>query len=53
MCGRYYADDDTIREIARLVGEIDKTGTEAGDILPSRQAAVITGLGHPLGLSEI
>ena len=48
MCGRYYADDDTIREIARLVGEIDKTGTEAGDILPSRQAAVITGLGHPL-----
>ncbi len=53
MCGRYYADDDTIREIARLVGEIDKTGTEAGDILPSRQAAVITGLGHPLAAARM
>lgn len=53
MCGRYYADDDTIRGIARLVGEIDKTGTEAGDILPSRQAAVITGLGHPLAAARM
>lgn len=53
MCGRYYADDDTIREIARLVGEIDKTGTEAGDIPPSRQAAVITGLGHPLAAARM
>ncbi len=53
MCGRYYADDDTIREIVRLVGEIDKTGTEAGDILPSRQAAVITGLGHPLAAARM
>lgn len=53
MCGRYYADDDTTREIARLVGEIDKTGTEAGDILPSRQAAVITGLGHPLAAARM
>lgn len=45
MCGRYYVDDETAREIERIVRTI---GTEVknqktGDIYPSQTATVLTG----------
>lgn len=45
MCGRYYVDDETMREIERLVGDIDRKECLRGarDIYPSQEAAVLTG----------
>lgn len=45
MCGRYYIDDETAREIERLVRHLDQKLTGAGkrDVFPSGQAPVITG----------
>lgn len=45
MCGRYYIDDNTAREIERLVRHLDRELTTDGkrDIFPSSQAPVITG----------
>lgn len=46
MCGRYYVDDDTAKEIERLVRDIDaklKKEKRLGDIRPSDKAAVLTG----------
>ena len=49
MCGRYYIDDDTAREIEKLVRRVDeKMGKaenihlQAGDIHPSELAPVVT-----------
>lgn len=44
MCGRYYADEDTLQEIERLVRRLDerlKSRSYKQDILPSQRAAVI------------
>ena len=48
MCGRYYVDDDTAREIEKLVRQVDeKMGKaenihlQAGDIYPSELAPVV------------
>ena len=46
MCGRYYVDDDTIREIEKIVRHVEQklcreTGT--GDIFPTSRAPVIVG----------
>ncbi|MCJ7846080.1 SOS response-associated peptidase [Blautia sp. NSJ-175] len=45
MCGRYYIDDDTIREIEKLVRQIDKKLLEekSRDVFPSQSAPVVTG----------
>ena len=45
MCGRYYVDDETAREIEKVVREVDaKLRKERmGDIYPSQTAAVLTG----------
>ncbi len=45
MCGRYYVDDETVREIERVVREIDGKVKSvcAGDVYPSQAAAVLTG----------
>lgn len=45
MCGRYYVDDDTAREIERLARNVDgRTGRQGSrDIHPSEAAAVLTG----------
>ena len=45
MCGRYYVDDDTAREIEKVVREVDdKLRRECrGDVYPSQSATVITG----------
>lgn len=54
MCGRYYVDDKTAREIERLVKEIsDRARLEQmrRDVFPSDEAAVLTGGGNALTLS--
>lgn len=44
MCGRYYIDDDTAREIEKLVRKVDQKINEMGrDIHPSESAPVLTG----------
>ena len=43
MCGRYYVDDDTAREIEKIVQKIDRRNRYKGDICPSQNALVITG----------
>lgn len=45
MCGRYYVDDETVREIEKVVREVDaKLQKERmGDVYPSQTAAVLTG----------
>lgn len=45
MCGRYYIDDDTAREIEKIVREVDAKlqKQRVGDIVPSQTATVITG----------
>ena len=49
MCGRYYVDDDTVREIEKLIRQVDEKmrkaesiHLQAGDIRPSEAAPVIT-----------
>ena len=48
MCGRYYVDDDTAREIEKLIRQVDEKirkaesiHLQAGDIHPSEVASVI------------
>ena len=42
MCGRYYVDDDTVRQVEKLVSQVgDKMG-KAGDIHPAEMAPVVT-----------
>ncbi len=45
MCGRYYVDDETAREIEKVVREIDRKlkDVHTGDVYPSQAAAVLTG----------
>lgn len=45
MCGRYYVDDDTAREIEKIVKELDRKhrGRLSGDIHPSEISTVLTG----------
>lgn len=48
MCGRYYIDDETARQIERLVADIDRemNHRKTGDIRPSEQALVLKGSGN-------
>lgn len=46
MCGRYYVDDETAKEIEKLVRNIDnrlKAASKPGDIYPTNQAMVLQG----------
>lgn len=45
MCGRYYIDDEAVREIEKLVRYVDKKlgQQKIGDIHPSENALVLTG----------
>ena len=45
MCGRYYVDDETAREIEKIVRDLDRKlhVERTGDIRPSQRAAVIKG----------
>ena len=44
MCGRFYVDDETAREIEKVIRQVnDKiNGVPRGDICPSMEAAVLT-----------
>lgn len=54
MCGRYYADDETIREIKKIVREVDeKIKRKGGDVYPSQPAAVLAGRGTQLHAEEM
>lgn len=51
MCGRYYVDDDTAREIEKLVRRIDEKRRgriETGDVYPGKDAPVLSGKGGSL-----
>ncbi len=41
MCGVFYVDDETMREIQKIAGKIDKNVAAAGDIYPSRPALIL------------
>lgn len=42
MCGRYYVDDDTAREIQRLIRDVEqKLQVSSGDIHPTEKAPVL------------
>ena len=45
MCGRYHVDEETMREIKRLVQQIEggEAGHKTGDICPSDTAPVLSG----------
>ena len=45
MCGRFYVDDDTAKEIERTIRKVDeqlKRQQRTGDIYPTQTAAVIS-----------
>jgi putative SOS response-associated peptidase YedK len=41
MCGRYYVDDDTAKEIERLVNAIDQKLVKHGEIYPTNQVPIV------------
>ncbi len=41
MCGRFYVDDDTLKEIEKLVKRIDNKRAKTGDVHPSEPAMVL------------
>ncbi len=54
MCGRYYVDDETAREIEKLVKEIDdrvRWNRLAGDIHPTEEAPVLIGRNNQVKLA--
>lgn len=55
MCGRYYVDAETAREIEKIVRKLDqKLKIErTGDVLPSQTATVIKGLGNHLSADQM
>lgn len=57
MCGRYYMDDETRREIRRLVLKLDPKICSESDqtaaIFPSQKATVITGRGRHLEAEQM
>ncbi|RKI85595.1 SOS response-associated peptidase [bacterium 1xD42-87] len=41
MCGRFYIDDETMREIEKIAGKIDRKNAKIGDVHPSEPALVL------------
>lgn len=41
MCGRFYIDDDTAREIERIARKIDRKNAKTGDVHPSEPALIL------------
>lgn len=41
MCGRFYVDDETIREIEKIARKIDQKMAKLGDVHPSEPALVL------------
>lgn len=50
MCGRYYVDDETAREIQKIISDLDKRLNPAsirpGEIFPTNEAAILAGDGE-------
>lgn len=44
MCGRFYVDDETIREIEKIARKIDQKMAKLGDVHPSEPALVLRAL---------
>lgn len=55
MCGRYYVDDETAREIEKLVRNLDRKLQieRTGDVFPSQNATIIKGRGHHLAAEQM
>ena len=55
MCGRYYVDDETAREIEKLVRDLDRKLQieRIGDVLPSQNAMIIKGEGNYLTAEQM
>ena len=41
MCGRFYIDDETVREIEKIAGRIERKNAKMGDVHPSEPALVL------------
>ena len=41
MCGVFYVDDDTMREIEKIAGKIDRESAVTGDVHPSDSALIL------------
>ena len=52
MCGVFYVDDDTIREIEKIARKIDQKQATTGDVHPS-QPALILRVDHEEMVSEV
>ena len=52
MCGVFYVDDDTKREIEKIARKIDRKQAAAGDVHPS-QPALILRADHGEMVSEV
>ena len=50
MCGRYYVDEETAREIEKLVRDLDRRlkMERTGDVFPSQNAMIVKGEGNHL-----
>ena len=55
MCGRYYVDDETAREIEKLVRDLDRKLQieRTGDVFPSQKATIIKGQEHHLATEQM
>lgn len=55
MCGRYYVDDETAREIEKLVRELDRKLQieRTGDVFPSQNAMILKGEGNHLAAEQM
>ena len=41
MCGVFYVDDDTMREIGKIARKIDRKKAATGDVHPSQPALIL------------
>ena len=55
MCGRYYVDDETAREIEKLVRDLDRKlkMERTGDVFPSQNAIILKGEGNHLAAEQM
>ena len=55
MCGRYYVDDETAREIEKLVRDLDRKLQieRTGDVFPSQNAMLLKGEGRHLAAEQM
>ena len=53
MCGRYYVDNETAREIEKIVRSLDEKILEKGEIFPGQTASVIAREGAEIVLQKM